>query len=80
MYLKIAFNVINFYHKSLFDNHHCKNLNIEHLNNLSNPSMNNLLAIDFAMRDYIDDTDLILPRICAEFPRISSDYTSRGVN
>jgi hypothetical protein len=40
--------------------------------------MNNLMNIDFAMRDHIDDTDLMMPRTCAEFPRISSGYVSKS--
>jgi hypothetical protein len=31
---------------------------------------------DFAIRDWIDDTDYVLPRICSEFPRLSNTYTN----
>ena len=39
--------------------------------------MNNLMSIDHAIRDYIDDTDYLLPRVSMEFPRISSQYSSK---
>ena len=39
--------------------------------------MNNLMAIDFAIRDWIDDTDYLVPRMSQEFPRLSSNYTSK---
>lgn len=45
---------------------------IEHLSNLKNANMNNLMKIDFAVRDWIDDTDSMIPRMGAEFPRISN--------
>jgi hypothetical protein len=40
--------------------------------------MNNSMAIDHANRDWIDDSDLVLPRHTEEFPRISNDYTSKN--
>jgi hypothetical protein len=39
--------------------------------------MNNVTSIDFAIRDWIDDTDYMLPRICMEYPKISNSYTSK---
>ena len=42
--------------------------------------MNNLTNFDFAMRDWIDDTDLMLARISAEFPRASAAYTNKKQN
>ena len=48
-----------------------------HLNNKDNANMNNLVAIDHANRDWIDDTDYLLPRMCAEFPRLSTGYLSK---
>jgi hypothetical protein len=40
--------------------------------------MNNVSSIDFAMRDWCDDSDLLLARSCMEFPRISNGYKSKG--
>ncbi len=51
-----------------------KRININWLDNRLNPMMNNLMSIDHATRDYIDDTDYLLPRMSMEFPRISSQY------
>jgi hypothetical protein len=51
--------------------------NLAHLSNRSNANMNNLMSFDFAIRDWIDDTDLMLPRFSAEFPRNSQNYTSK---
>jgi len=78
MYLKISFNIMDLIQKNQFDNHQGLKLFMDHIDNLSNPDMNNLMNIDFAMRDHMDDTDLMLPRTCAEFPRISSGYVSRS--
>lgn len=36
---------------------------IPHLNNRNITNMNNLMSIDFATRDFIDDSDYILPRM-----------------
>ena len=53
---------------------------IEHLSNLKNADMNNLMKIDFAVRDWIDDTDSMIPRMGAEFPRISNQYKDKSLN
>ena len=50
---------------------------IDHLNNLKNSEMNNLVSIDFATRDWIDDTDSMIPRMAAEFPRVSDKYKNK---
>lgn len=50
---------------------------IAHLDNRLNKNMNNLMSIDFANRDNVDDTDYLLPRFCQEFPRWSTEYKSR---
>lgn len=50
---------------------------IEHLSNFKNSDMNNLMKIDFAVRDWIDDTDSMIPRMGAEFPRISNQYKDK---
>ena len=40
--------------------------------------MNNLMSIDHATRDWIDDSDMVLPRHTEEFPRISTAYESKA--
>ena len=56
-------------------------MGLDYCNNRLNPKMNNLMSIDFAIRDWIDDTDLILPRATEEFPRLANEYTQkRSVN
>lgn len=54
-----------------FENFSGLSLGLTHLDNRKNNNMNNLMSIDFAIRDWIDDTDLLVPRISQEFPRIS---------
>jgi hypothetical protein len=51
---------------------------VDKLNNLINPNMNNVTSIDYAQRDFIDDTDFMIPRYTTEFPRLSSTHTVRG--
>ena len=51
---------------------------IDKLSTLKNSKMNNLTSIDFAIRDWIDDTDYILPRICTEYPKNSSTYLTKA--
>ena len=53
------------------------NLGIKHLDNRLNDDMNNMMSIDFANRDHLDDTDYLLSRFCQEFPRWSTEYKSR---
>ena len=77
MYLKIALNILSLNQKGQSDNHHDKSLKIPRLDNRLNPGMNNLTNFDFAIRDWIDDTDLVLARISAEFPRASAAYTNK---
>lgn len=45
------------------DNRSGLRLMIDKLDNRKNDKMNDLLAIDHAKRDWIDDTDLMLPRV-----------------
>ena len=51
-----------------------KSFNIPYLNNRKLVNMNNITSIDFAMRDWCDDSDLLLTRTCMEFPRLSNNY------
>jgi hypothetical protein len=70
--IKICCNILSLNQKLHYDNQHGIKLNINWLDNRLNPMMNNLMSIDHATRDYIDDTDYLLPRMSMEFPRISS--------
>jgi len=63
--------ILSLNQKLHFDNMHGTNLGLPHLDNRLNQNMNNLMAIDHANRDWIDDTDSLVPRMGAEFPRIS---------
>lgn len=75
MHFKIAMDPKNLNGKVHSDGHSGKTLGIPRLDNRVNSSMNNVMSHDFAMRDWIDDTDLMLPRMSAEFPRMSEVYT-----
>ena len=74
--LKILLNPLNIINKIHFNSYDNLDLNIKHLDNLQNSDLNNIMRPDFAIRDWIDDTDYVLPRICQEFPRISNSYTN----
>jgi hypothetical protein len=76
MHFKIMMDPKNLNAKLQVDGHSGQSLGIKRLDNRLNANMNNIINHDFAMRDWIDDTDLMLPRISAEFPRISEAYTS----
>ena len=80
MYLKITLNILNITLKIQIDNHNNQTFGIARLDNMKNSEMNNLMNFDFAMRDWIDDTDLMLPRISAEFPRASASYANKKQN
>ena len=49
-----------------------------YLNNLFNPSMNNVMAMDYANYDHTGDNDGILSRFSTEFPRLSMLYRSKA--
>lgn len=47
-------------------------------NNLFNPNMNNIDAIDFTNRSVTEDLDGVLPRWSTEFPRLSTKYQTKS--
>jgi len=49
-------------------NHDGTDFGIDNHNNRLNPKMNNLMAIDYAAKDWIDDSDCIIGRYHQEFP------------
>ena len=77
MTIKMCLNVLSFNQKLHYDNQHDKKLMIAHIDNVRQASMNNVGAIDHAIRDWIDDSDYLLARICTEFPKVSSGYRSK---
>jgi hypothetical protein len=48
------------------------------LNNLFNPNMNNVEAIDFESHAHTVDTDGVVSRWTCEFPRLSSRFKSKA--
>ena len=76
--IKLLTNILSFLIKV-----HCDaiqtgiDFKIKHLSNRLNDKMNNLMTIDYANRDHLDDTDYLLTRYCQEFPRQSTVFTSR---
>jgi hypothetical protein len=74
MTFKVCCNILSIAEKITFEGLYHLNIDIDYLSNRTNPDMNNLLAIDYSVRDWIDDTDLILPRMSEEFPRLAEDY------
>ena len=52
MYFKIALNPMSLHQKLNIDNHQNLDLNLPHLNNRLNSDMNNLMSIDYAIRDW----------------------------
>ena len=61
-----------------FDNFHGTKWHLDYLDNRINANLNNLMAIDHAARDWLDDTDYLLPRVCTEFPRLSEGYKAKN--
>lgn len=74
---KVLGNLLSIVEKISFDQMSHLNIGIDYLNNRLNANMNNLTSIDFAVRDWIDDTDLILSRASEEFPRLSDLYNNK---
>lgn len=64
--------------KTYFDNFHHINWGMDYLDNRINPKMNNIMAIDHATRDWIDDTDYLLARKSTQYPCVSSKYTQKN--
>ena len=75
---KMASNLLSVIMKLHFDNFHGTKWDLNYLDNRLNANMNNLMAIDHAARDWLDDTDYLLPRTCTEFPRLSEGYKTKS--
>lgn len=76
--VKMASNLLSTIMKLHYDNLNGTKWELNHLDNRLNGNMNNLMAIDHAARDWLDDTDYLLPRLCTEFPRLSEDYKNKS--
>lgn len=70
-------NPITMFNKS-FVNHLTDFKPPNRFNNLFNPNMNNVEAIDFTRHTYTADTDGVLQRWSTEFPRISLNYQTKA--
>jgi hypothetical protein len=75
-FFKVSLNALSIAIKESDEYLH-KDLFLNYLNNRLNPNMNNLMAIDHASREWLDDHDMILPRHTEEFPRIANNYKSK---
>lgn len=71
MKLKYWQNPLNIIDSLSWDNFLDYNPPKDTLNNLLNPSMNNLGAIDYLNRDWTQDHDSLIPKYSQEFPRMS---------
>ena len=50
----------------------------DHLNNMFNPDMNNVMAIDYANKDITHDGDMILPRWSQEYPKLDASFKTKN--
>jgi hypothetical protein len=70
-FFKVALNILSLNQILHYDMMFGNDLGLNHLNNRNNKEMNNIMSIDFAMRDILDDSDTLVPRMSQEFPRIN---------
>lgn len=49
---------------------------MKQLNNLLNPDMNSIGAIDYVNKDEMEDNDTCIARRSSEFPRLANDFVS----
>jgi len=62
MTLKVLGNFVSVHNKVFFESQTHLRPPATFLNNLINSKMNNIEAIDYANKDWIEDSDYILPR------------------
>ena len=60
--IKILSNIVSLHNKVVYENQLHIRPPAEHVNNILNPNMNNLMAIDYVNKDLTHDTDYILSR------------------
>lgn len=71
---KYLANVVSINNKVFFENCLHVRCPADYINNIKNPNMNNVTAIDYANKDLCHDSDYILPRWSTEYPRLASNY------
>jgi hypothetical protein len=74
---KLVMNIFSVFMKIWISDLSGQDWGVVHLNNRLNPNMNNITAIDHAVRDWIDDTDYLLGRNTAEYPRMSNTFKTK---
>lgn len=62
-FFKVALNILSLNQITHYDMMYGNDFGLNHLNNRNNKEMNNLMSIDFAMRDIVDDSDTLVPRM-----------------
>ena len=62
-FFKVALNILSLNQILHYDMMFGNDLGLNHLNNRNNKEMNNIMSIDFAMRDILDDSDTLVPRM-----------------
>lgn len=70
-------NLLNIFSKASAEIQNRQKPWVKHLSLNDNPNMNNVDSIDFAIRDWIEDTDFLLPRICQEYPKFNLNFKSK---
>ena len=75
--MRCLLNPLSVYHKLFLPNFQFYQ-QPKYLNNLFNPDMNNVTAIDYANYDQTLDNDGVLARWTTEFPRLSARYLSKA--
>lgn len=74
-FLKTGANVISVWSKAFLDEFTDYQVP-EHLSNLFNPNMNNIMSIDYANQEMMG-TDGVLPRWTQEYPRLSASFKTK---
>lgn len=74
---KVITNFLNIFQYTHYDNFWGLRMGLHQRDNRCNDEMNNLMSIDHTVRDWVDDTDYMLPRMGQEFPRLASNYSSK---
>lgn len=75
-FFRCLLNPLSVYHK-LFLPNFASYRQPRHLNNLFNPSMNNVTAFDYSNYEQTMDNDGVLSRWTTEYPRTSTRYRSK---
>ena len=71
---KVLGNFVSVHNKVFYEDQRHMPPPADYLNNLLNPNMNEVTAIDHANYDFTHDSDLILPRWSQEYPKFANNY------